>query len=74
MIYLNDIGYVTGSDGGYILLDDDTFIPDVGYISKERLPVMPNCEAPVAPDLAIEVKSPLERKQTLWQKAETYQS
>jgi len=65
-------GYVTGADGGYILDDDNTFIPDVGYISKARLPKRPSREAPVAPDLAVEVKSPTDRKRDMRLKAEKY--
>ncbi len=68
----HDIGYVTGADGGYIMSDEDVLIPDVGYISKARLPDMPDREAPVPPDLAVEVKSPTDRKRALRRKAERY--
>lgn len=67
-----DLGYVTGEAGGYILSDEDTFNPDVGYISKARLPEEPAREAPVAPDLAVEVKSPTDRKRNMRRKAERY--
>jgi Uma2 family endonuclease len=56
----NKIGYVTGEAGGYIMDEENVLIPDVGYISKERLPETPEREAPVPPDLAVEVKSPTE--------------
>ena len=72
--YLNEheIGYVTGASGGYILTETDIFIPDVGYISKTRLPEMPALEAPVPPDLAVEVKTQKDWKRTLRYKAERY--
>jgi Uma2 family endonuclease len=68
----HDLGYVTTADGGYILSDEDTFIPDVGYISKDRLPEEPECEAPVPPDFAVEVKSPTDSKRAMRRKAEKY--
>lgn len=68
----HNIGYVTGADGGYVMSDDNTFIPDVGYIAKVRLPVEPEREVPVPPDLAVEVKSPTDSKRMLRQKAEKY--
>lgn len=68
----HDIGYVTGEVGGYIMSDEDTFNPDVGYISKLRLPEMPARETPVPPDLAVEVKSPTDSKREMRIKAEKY--
>lgn len=68
----NDIGYVTGADGSYILSPEHEFMPDVGYISKERLPQEPEREVQGAPDLAVEVKSPTDSKRGLRQKAEDY--
>jgi Uma2 family endonuclease len=68
----HDIGNVSGASGGYILDHENTLIPDVGYISNVRMPAMPPREAPVPPDLAIEVKSPTDRKRTLRRKAEKY--
>jgi Uma2 family endonuclease len=74
MQYLMDdeIGYVTVADGGYVLSDEHTFNPDVGYISKARLPKIPDREVLVAPDLAIEVKSPTDSKRAMRRKAEIY--
>jgi len=66
------IGYVTGEAGGYIMSGEDTYNPDVGYISKERLPEEPPREAPVPPDLAVEVKSPTDSKRKMRLKAEKY--
>src|SRR5260370_12301597 len=31
----NEIGYVTGADGGHRISDGDVLNPDVGYISKK---------------------------------------
>ena len=66
------IGYVTGADGRYVISDEDTFMPDVGYISKARMPERPAREAPIPPDLAVEVKSPTNSKRELRMKAERY--
>lgn len=68
----NNIGYVTGEAGGYIMDAENVLIPDVGYISKERLPETPEREAPVPPDLAVEVKSPTDRIRNMRNKAEAY--
>jgi Uma2 family endonuclease len=67
-----NIGYVTGADGSYILSPDYEFMPDVGYISKERLPQEPEREVQGAPDLAVEVKTPTDSKRGLRQKTEDY--
>jgi Uma2 family endonuclease len=54
----NDLGYVTGADGGYVV-SGQHFIPDVAFMSKTRQP-QPSNEAynSLAPDLAVEVLSP----------------
>lgn len=72
--YLEDrpIGYITGEAGGYIMSSEVVFNPDVGYISKVRLPEEPEREAPVPPDLAVEVKSPTDSKRAMRRKAERY--
>lgn len=73
-LYLREhpLGYVTGADGGYIMPNGNVLIPDVGYISKVRLPEEPEREAPVPPDLAVEVKSPTDSKRAMRRKAERY--
>jgi len=73
-IYLTqkETGYLTGADGGYKMPNGDVFNSDVGYISKERLPEEPAREVPVPPDLAVEVKSPTDRKRAMRTKAEKY--
>jgi Uma2 family endonuclease len=70
--FAHNLGYVTGADGGYVMSERDVFNPDVGYISKERLPVLPEREVPVPPDLAVEVKSPTDTKRALRLKVERY--
>ena len=70
--FADEIGYVTGADGSYILSEDYEFMPDVGYISKARLPQAPEREVHGPPDLAVEVKSPTDSKRALRQKAEDY--
>lgn len=67
-----NIGYVTGSDGGYIV-QGESYIPDVGFISKTRQPE-PNHDAynPQAPDLAVEVMSPTDSEKKLLLKVSNY--
>jgi Uma2 family endonuclease len=68
----HDLGYVTGADGGYVLDEGNVFIPDVGFITRARLPEPPAREAPVPPDLAVEVRSPSDTVRELRRKAEKY--
>ena len=68
----NGIGYVTGEAGGYVMAEGNVFNPDVGYISKARLPEEPDREVPIPPDLAVEVKSPTDSKRSMRRKAEKY--
>lgn len=56
----NNIGYVSGADGTYILSPGLTRIPDVGFILKDRLSSPPTSFIPIPPDLAVEVISPSE--------------
>src|SRR5258708_7544523 len=68
----HDLGYVTGEAGGYVMSEGNVFNPDVAYISKSRLPQAPEREVPMAPDLAVEVKSPTDTKRAMRRKAEKY--
>jgi len=53
----NDIGHVTGADGGYII-SGERYAPDVAYISYEKQPdVTTSGYNPNPPDLAVEVIS-----------------
>jgi Uma2 family endonuclease len=56
-VKLRRLGRVTASSAGFDLLDQDTRSPDVSFVKAERLPVSPERFAPLAPDLAVEVKS-----------------
>ncbi len=67
-----NLGYVTGADGSYVMSDKNSFMPDVAYISRERLPEEPHREAHVPPDFAVEVKSPTDSKREMRKKAEKY--
>ena len=67
-----NIGYVTGEAGGYLMAEGNVFNPDVGYISKARLPEEPEREVPIPPDMAVEVKSPTDSKRAMRRKAEKY--
>jgi Uma2 family endonuclease len=68
----NDLGWVTGADGGYIV-NGHRFSPDVGFISKVRHPQRPTVTyIPFAPDLAVEVVSPSDNERRLTRKVTTY--
>jgi Uma2 family endonuclease len=57
----NDLGEVTGENGGYQLAADTVLAPDVGFVSKERLTSqMGDGFIPFAPDLAVEIISPVD--------------
>ncbi len=68
----NDIGRVTGEAGGYVMNAGNVFNPDVALILKARLPERPRRESPIAPDIAVEVKSPSDSKRGMRRKAEKY--
>jgi Uma2 family endonuclease len=65
----NDLGYVTGADGGYKLGEKRARIPDVAFVSKARVPKLKGLRFPLAPDLAVEVVSPDE---DIFKKAREY--
>ncbi|MBW4436666.1 MAG: Uma2 family endonuclease [Pleurocapsa minor GSE-CHR-MK-17-07R] len=68
----NEIGFATAADGGYIMPDGNILMPDVGYISRERMPEPPVREVPMPPDLAVEVKSPTDSTWKLRAKVDKY--
>jgi Uma2 family endonuclease len=53
------LGYVTVPDGGFRLTEHKVRQPDAAFISKRRLPELPD-EFHIPPDLAVEVVSPNE--------------
>jgi Uma2 family endonuclease len=76
-IYLsqNDIGYLTGADGGY-MVSGERYIPDVGFISYARQPELSYTEGynPNPPDLAVEVLSPSNEDEKMRVKIHNYQA
>ncbi|MBZ0301138.1 MAG: Uma2 family endonuclease [Anaerolineae bacterium] len=68
----NNLGYVTGPDGGFTLDEYNARQPDVAFISKARHPVLEGVEFPIAPDLAVEVISPSESSTDVLRKVQTY--
>lgn len=67
------LGHVTGADGGYYISDEDYFVPDVAYISKERQPELPRKGFnPIPPDLAVEVVSPTDSYSEVARKVAVY--
>lgn len=69
-------GTVTGSDGGYTIFSwspGDVRMPDVSYISRDRLRKSPSRGwVDVAPEFAVEVVSPTDRITDLEDKARDY--
>lgn len=66
------LGRLTGADGGY-QVSGEYYIPDVGFISKARQPERPHTTwNPLAPDLAVEVVSPTDRRQDIADKVANY--
>lgn len=70
------LGFVTGADGSYVLhrnAPDTVRIPDVGFISKERLPKLPDDGfIPMPPDIAVEVISRSEGAEDIRDKVDEY--
>ena len=64
----HDLGYVTGADGGFKLADKRVRQPDVGFISKTRMPSLPK-RFGIAPDLAVELVS---EDEDIFKKAREY--
>ena len=71
-VRINNIGRVSGPDGGYKISETNAFQPDVGFIAKNRIGGRKGVEFPVAPDLAVEVVSPSEGPRDVVNKAQTY--
>jgi Uma2 family endonuclease len=70
----NQLGLVTGADGGYTLDDENMRAPDAAFISVERLrqQLDPAKFGAVAPDLAVEVMSPHDLASEIQQKVALY--
>jgi Uma2 family endonuclease len=63
-----NLGYVTGADGGFKLAAKRSRLPDVGFISKAKMPRLPK-RFDVPPDLAVEVVS---EDEDIFKKAREY--
>lgn len=66
------IGRVTGSSAGFILPNSNTRAPDVSFVRAERLKRSPRSFAQLAPDLAVEVKSPSDSLTKLREKIQDF--
>jgi Uma2 family endonuclease len=63
-----NLGYVTGADGGFRLAPKRSRLPDVGFISKAKLPQLPK-RFDLPPDLAVEIVS---EDEDIFKKAREY--
>lgn len=71
-VEMNDSGHTTGADGGY-QVQGERYIPDVGFISKSRMPILEDASyLSIAPDLAVEVVSPTDSQRLLTVKIGNY--
>ena len=68
----NNLGYVTGADGGFQLGPHEVRIPDAAFIAKARVSELAGTVFPVAPDLAVEVISPSETSRMIHDKISAY--
>lgn len=66
------LGRVTASSAGFELSSQDTRSPDVSFVKAERLPISPDSYAQLAPDLAVEVKSPTDNLDKLREKLDSF--
>ncbi len=70
----NDLGRAVAYGAGFILFEDRAIVrsPDVAFISRDRLPTMIEGFVPLAPDLAVEVLSPSDRRADVLAKIAMY--
>ncbi|MGH7543389.1 MAG: Uma2 family endonuclease [Gemmatimonadota bacterium] len=56
-----ELGKVVGADTGFVLFDEPPTVraPDVAFVARDRLTFDPRRFVPFAPDLAVEIVSPL---------------
>ncbi|MDX1995646.1 MAG: Uma2 family endonuclease [bacterium] len=53
------LGFVTSAETGYEMSEDDTFAPDIAFVSyKRQTEIPPTGFNPIPPDFAVEVVSP----------------
>jgi Uma2 family endonuclease len=65
------LGSVFDSNGGLSFPDGDKMAPDLTYVSRERLPVIPRSFARVIPELVVEVRTSRETERATRRKLET---
>lgn len=65
----NNLGYVTGADGGFRLSPTRARRPDVGFVSAKHGVELVGVEFDIAPDLAVEVVS---EDEDIFRKAREY--
>jgi Uma2 family endonuclease len=68
----HNLGYVTGADGEFEITPDDRLIPDAAFVSRARLPALPDGRFTLAPDLAVEVVSPSDNVKKVLDKVRRY--
>jgi Uma2 family endonuclease len=58
------MGWAFPADAGFILFDDRAVVrsPDAAFVRLDRLPTLPDGFIPLAPDFAVEVLSPSDRR------------
>ncbi len=66
------LGRVTASSAGFSLPNQDMRSPDVSFVKAERLRISPENFAPLAPDIAVEVKSPTDSLDKLRAKLDSF--
>lgn len=71
-VKLHRLGRVFGADGGYTLNPRNMRIPDVSFVSKERMPEITSNREIFAPDLAVEVISASETPPRIHKKTALY--
>jgi len=71
-VHQHDLGHTTGADGGYEV-GDERYIPDMGFISKARMPQLEETAyLSKAPDLAVEIISPTDSSRQITIKVGNY--
>ncbi len=68
----HDLGIAAGADGMLRLMPGIVRIPDVSFISWDRLPDQYGQIPPIAPDLAVEVLSPTNTQREMERKLREY--
>jgi Uma2 family endonuclease len=68
----HDLGIAAGADGMLRLMPGIVRIPDVSFVSWERLPANYGQIPPIAPDLAVEVLSPTNTPREMERKLHEY--